>query len=86
VLLIVFFIDRVIELYILLIFVWALGSWFPAWRYQGWFKLVNEFVWPYLSLFKSLPLASAGLDFTPTVAIIVLWMFRRLVDMAAVGR
>lgn len=84
--LILLIIDKVIQLYILLIIVWSFGSWFPAWRYQQWFRLVHEFVWPYMCLFSSLPLRSGGFDFTPMVAIVVLWLFRQLVFMAAVGR
>jgi len=70
--LILLIIDKVIQLYILLIIVWSFGSWFPAWRYQQWFRLVHEFVWPYMCLFSSLPLRSGGFDFTPMVAIVVL--------------
>ncbi len=82
--LILFIINRVIELYILLIIVWAFGSWFPSWRFQGWYKLVHEFVWPYMSLFASLPLRTGGFDLTPMVAIFVLWLFRQIVFMVAV--
>jgi YggT family protein len=68
-----------LELYILLVFVWALGSWFPRWRYQAWFRIVNDLVTPYISLFSRLPLSTGTMDFTPMIAIMVLWMLQRLV-------
>lgn len=74
-----------IQFYIMLIFVWALASWFPSWRYTGWFRVLNDFVWPYMSLFAKLPLRSAGLDLTPLVAIMVLWILQRIVIMSASG-
>jgi YggT family protein len=74
-----------IQLYIMLIFVWALGSWFPQWRYQSWYRFISDVVEPYIGLFRRLPLRFNMLDFTPLVAIFVLYLFQNLVMMMAGG-
>ena len=74
-----------VQAYILLIFVWVLGSWFPQWRYQSWFRFVNDVVEPYINLFKPLPLRIGMLDLTPMVAIMVLWLFQTLLQKIMLG-
>ena len=74
-----------IELYILLIFVWVLGSWFPQWRQQAWFKFVQDIVEPYMRLFQGLNLRVGMFDLRPMVAIFVLWIFQILVRSVMFG-
>jgi YggT family protein len=74
-----------IQAYILLIFVWVLGSWFPQWKYDKWYQFVESLVSPYMNLFRALPLSVGMLDLTPMLAIIVLILFERLVMAAAAG-
>jgi YggT family protein len=71
-------IDLLFRAYFLLIIVWVLGSWFPQWRYQPWFKTVEALVRPYLDLFRGLPLQIGMMDLTPMVAIFVLYLFQNL--------
>jgi YggT family protein len=77
-LLVVLLVTKAIQLYIMLIFVWTLGSWFPQWRYQPWFKLINDVVEPYIRLFRSLPLRVGMLDLTPMAAVFALILFQQL--------
>ena len=65
-----------IQLYIFLIIIWVFSSWFPQWRYQSWFRTVNDLVEPYLRLFQRLPLRVGMIDLSPMVAIIVLQILR----------
>jgi len=79
-------IQLLIQGYILLIFIWVLGSWIEKLRYQSWYRMVDRLVRPYMDLFKSLPLRAGMLDLTPMAAIFVLWIFQELLMAAAGGR
>ena len=71
--------------YTLLIIAYVLGSWFPQWRYQAWYRLVTDIVQPYLNVFRGLPLRMGMLDLTPMVAIFVLMIIERLLIATLVG-
>ena len=72
--------------YILLVIVWVLGSWFPQWRYQAWYKAIDGIVRPYVDLFKGLPLRIGMMDLSPMIAIFVLYLFQSLLLGAMSGR
>ena len=72
-------VSGAIQLYILLVFVWVLGSWFPQWRYQSWFQTVESVVKPYMDLFKAVPLRMGMIDLTPMLAIFVLYILQQIV-------
>lgn len=72
-----------LKIYVYAIIVWTFGSWFPAWRYQEWWKLLDRIVAPYVSLFYPLKLQMNNIDFTPLVAIVTVEVFRYLVIYAA---
>jgi len=71
--------------YTLLIIVYVLGSWFPQWRYQGWYRFVADVVRPYLSIFRGIPLQMGTLDLTPMLAVFILMLLERLLIAAMVG-
>ena len=77
-------INVLFRAYILLVIVWVLGSWFPQWRYQSWFRYVDGLVRPYIELFKVLPLRIGMMDLSPMVAILVLYLFQYLLMSVAV--
>lgn len=66
------FVHYAIQLYMLLIFVWVLGSWFPQWKGQQWFRTVEDLIKPYMDLFKAIPLRIGMLDLSPMLALVVL--------------
>lgn len=74
-----------IQAYILLIIVWVLGSWFPQWKYQSWYRFIEDLVSPYMNLFRAIPLRMGMFDLSPMLAILVLWVVQRLVISLAVG-
>ena len=78
-------INLLLKAYILLIFVWVLASWFPQWRYQGWFRTVDNLVRPYMDLFRGLPLRVGMIDLTPMAAIFVVYLFQYLFLTAVQG-
>lgn len=77
--------NAVISAYMLLILVWCVGSFFPQWRYERWYRWVGEMVAPLLGLFRALPLRTGNMDFTPLVAMLALQMLQRFIGMAAGG-
>jgi len=70
--LIIFVVDKLLQLYTYMIMIYTFGSFFPQWRFQAWYRWIAEFVFPYLSLFRGLNLRSGNIDFTPLAAIVVL--------------
>ena len=77
---------QAIHIYIMLIFVWVLGSWFPQWQEQAWFKVVRDIVAPYINLFKFLPLRIGMMDLTPLAAMFVLMLVQGLISGSMSGR
>ena len=73
------FISNIIQIYSIILVIYALLSWFPGAPESALGQMVNRLVEPFLSLFKKLPLQFAGLDFTVLVAILLLNFLERLV-------
>ncbi|WP_455136814.1 YggT family protein [Thermophilibacter sp.] len=75
-------VQRLFQIYEVLIVVWCLMSWFPI--RPG--SLVDDLrgaigtlVCPYLNLFRRLIPPLGGVDFSPVVAILILGVIERLV-------
>lgn len=73
------FISNIIQIYSIILVIYALLSWFPGAPESALGQMVHRLVEPFLSLFKKLPLQFAGLDFTVHVAILLLNFLERLV-------
>lgn len=73
------FISNIIQIYSIILVIYALLSWFPGAPESALGQMVHRLVEPFLSLFKKLPLQFAGLDFTVLVAILLLNLLERLV-------
>lgn len=73
--------SRFLRLYEMLIFVWALLSWFPT-DYDSpvarFREILDGLVAPYVDIFRSLIPPIGGIDFSPIVAIFVLEMVERI--------
>ncbi|MBN2082053.1 YggT family protein [bacterium] len=74
------FLHYALRAYVLLIFVYVLGSWFPQWRQQAWYRLISDLVQPYLQLFSKLPLRVGMLDLTPMLALLILMVVDQFVQ------
>jgi len=70
----------VLNLYTLLIFVWALFSWFDHSKgvLSDIYTALDKLVRPYVSLFKRFIPPMGGLDLSPLVALVVLQILSRL--------
>lgn len=73
------FISNIIQIYSIILVIYALLSWFPGAPESALGQMVHRLAEPFLSLFKKLPLQFAGLDFTVLVAILLLNFLERLV-------
>lgn len=73
------FISNIIQIYSIILVIYALLSWFPGAPESALGQMVHRLVEPFLSLFKKLPLQFAGLDFTVLVAILLFNFLERLV-------
>src|SRR5437867_10362407 len=76
------FINVFIGLYWLVIFVYILASWLRL-PYSPTLNRIQRFLYdvcePYLRVFRRLLPSFGGLDLSPTVALIVLWIFSQIV-------
>lgn len=64
--------NQVLYLYSLVLFVYALMSWFPGAYNTGLGRFLRKICDPYLEIFRRLPLQFGGIDFSFILAIIVL--------------
>lgn len=74
-------INNLISLYILLIVIWCLLSWFPGASQSALVDFLNRLVYPYLSVFERIIPPLGGVSFSPVVAVFVLWLVQRGVQM-----
>ncbi|MCC7477150.1 YggT family protein [bacterium] len=72
-----------IELYILLIIVWSLGSFNPSWRYAGWYRTLESIIDPYISLFRGMRLQVGMFDLSPMLAVAFLSILSIVVGAVA---
>lgn len=73
-------VNSLIGLYITLIFIWCLLSWFPNARSSQLGALIDRLVEPYMRWFDFIP-PLGGVSFSPVVAIFVLYLVRDGVRM-----
>jgi YggT family protein len=73
-------VDAALNFYSLLIIVYVLMSWFPvSGVLQDAYRVLASVVDPYLRLFRRIVPVMGALDFSPFVAILVLWAVRMFV-------
>lgn len=73
--------NRLIDLYILLIVVWALLTWFPGALRSRLGTWLTRLVGPYLQFFERIIPPIGGLSFAPVVALIVLYLVQAGIRM-----
>lgn len=74
-------INNLISLYVLLIVIWCLLSWFPGASQSALGNFLNRLVAPYLSFFERIIPPLGGVSFAPVVAVFVLWLVQRGIQM-----
>ena len=61
-----------VQLYILMIFVYVLSTWVPEWRYQNWHRTLGTICDPFLSMFRRIVPPMGMMDLSPMIAILFL--------------
>jgi YggT family protein len=82
------YVDTIVIVYFVLIFIRILMSWLPTLPYSRWLDVVLTFVRdvtdPYLNLFRRfipmLRLGGGGIDLSPMVAMVVLFLVGGLIS------
>jgi uncharacterized protein YggT (Ycf19 family) len=70
---------NLINLYILIIFVWVLSSWFPQIRGTNLIRFTGFLSEPYLSIFRRIiPPIGGMIDISPMIAIIILSLIAQI--------
>lgn len=72
--------SSIINLYSLIIFVWAILSWFQNSNrtIREIYRVLDTIVSPYVNLFRRFIKPMGGIDFSPFIALIVLQLIARL--------
>ncbi|WP_295730141.1 YggT family protein [uncultured Limosilactobacillus sp.] len=78
---IVWAINSLINLYVFLIVIWCLLSWFPGASRSSLGEFLDRLVRPYLAIFERIIPPLGGVSFSPIVAVLVLWFAQRGVQM-----
>ena len=72
--------SAALQFYSLLIIVYVLMSWFPvSGILEDVYRVLATLTEPYLALFRRFVPAMSGMDFSPFIAILVLWAVRAFV-------
>jgi len=64
--------SMLVQLYILMIFVYVLSTWVPEWRYQNWHRTLGTICDPFLSMFRRIVPPMGMMDLSPMIAILFL--------------
>lgn len=78
---IVWAINSLINLYVFLIVIWCLLSWFPGASQSSLGQFLDRLVHPYLAVFERIIPPLGGVSFSPIIAVLVLWFAQRGVQM-----
>lgn len=68
----VFVLDRLIQIYMIVLFVYVISSWFPQLRDSALGQMLARLSEPYLRLFHGVVPLVGGLDFSPVLAFLAL--------------
>lgn len=75
-------VSTLVDVYVLVIFVYVLASWVPESRYQGWYRTLGTICEPYLGLFRKIIPPLGMVDISPMIAIFVLAIFSSILKSA----
>ena len=68
--------DWAIYLYMIMVFIYILISWFPNAQGTAIDRFLGRWVDPFLSIFRRIIPAIGGLDLSPILAFFVLWLIK----------
>ena len=65
-------IDNLFMVYMIMLFIRILGSWFPEYQHHAFFRFIAHYTDPYLNLFRRIIPPLGMLDLSPIVAFFAL--------------
>ncbi len=77
--------DKVIWLYTIIMFVYAVLSWVPDWR-GSWSRYLDMLVEPVLIPIRRLVPPAGGIDWSFMIVLVILWVIRAELIAPAIGR
>ncbi|MCR5606395.1 MAG: YggT family protein [Treponema sp.] len=78
-------VSGAISIYTMLCFIRIILSWFPGALYTGFGRFISSICDPYINLFRAIPFLRLGMiDFTPTLAILVLMGLSMIVGQISI--
>lgn len=80
-----YYLNRLVELYSFLLIIYALLSWFPGAYQSKLGELLARICEPFLNLFRRLPLQFGGIDFSIWAAVIALSIGTRVITQIIYG-
>ncbi len=69
--------SLLINLLIILIFIHAIGSWIPQLRESKFYNFIDSLVSPILEPIRSVVKPINGIDFSPMVLLVILYVIKR---------
>ncbi len=75
-------IKLLLIIYIFIVAVYIIGSWFPKVSNSGIYQLITKIVEPPLSLLRKLIPEVKGVDITPSILIFLLYGIMKLIEIA----
>jgi YggT family protein len=73
--------SLVINLLILLVFVHAIGSWFPPVRERGFYRKLDALIEPLLRPIRNVLPTYGNIDFSPLVLLLILYLIKHLLRL-----
>jgi YggT family protein len=73
--------SLVINLLIILVFVHAIGSWFPQVRESGFYRKSDALIGPLLRPIRNVLLTYGNIDFSPLVLLLILYLIKHLLRL-----
>ncbi len=77
--------DKVIWLYTIIMFVYAVLSWVPDWR-GSWSRYLDMLVEPVLAPIRRVVPPAGGIDWSFMIVLVILWVIRAELIAPAISR
>lgn len=72
---------NILRLYMLILFIWIITSWFPQARNYSFIRFLGDLSEPYLNFFrKIIPPIGGMLDISPMLALFLLMLLQRIIE------
>lgn len=74
---------QAIEIYSYMVLIWVIGSWFPQFQNNKFYRFIDQAVEPYARIFRRIIPPIGGFDFSIIIGFFVLSIMQRLLAAVA---